>query len=181
MPQSKTVLQSFAYWVQNSKERNGAGGIKSKLKARDVGEGHQLSISAGHRDVPFLSATPQDFDSAEWALPRLPLLPSKAIATVPNLQLPQPLPHPAAWQGEGLPVHPFLLHPSREGTATGTQGHSCCQSALTAARAGPRDTEGPQRQNDPAGFRAQSEDMDLHTRGYTHGCFSNLVMVNLSW
>lgn len=84
------------------------GRIKNKLKTRDVGEGHQLSTSAGHHDIPALSVTPQDSSSAEWAsLPRLSLLPSKATATVPNLQLLSPLPilHPG--QGEQLPMTPL--------------------------------------------------------------------------
>lgn len=94
-------------------------GNKKKLKARDVGEGHQLSTSAGHYDIPFLSVTPQDSNSEEWALPRLPLLPSKATATIPNLQLLSPLfilhpegraaPHdcsPIPWQGQGILIPP---------------------------------------------------------------------------
>lgn len=87
----------------------GVGGIKNKLKTRDVGEGHPLSISAGHQDIPVLSVTPQDSNSAEWAsLPRPSLLPSKATATVPNLQLLSPLPilHPGA--GRAAPCDPPL-------------------------------------------------------------------------
>lgn len=34
---------------------------------------------------------------------------------------------PAPWQGEELPIHPSVLHPGREGSATGSQGHLCCQ------------------------------------------------------
>lgn len=179
----------------------GVGGIKNKLKTRDVGEGHPLSISAGHQDIPVLSVTPQDSNSAEWAsLPRPSLLPSKATATVPHLQLLSPLPilHPRG--GRAAPCDPSLLHPGRErgssslllpasGTGAphplpllhpgrergsqsiplsctlagralpqGPRGTCAAKSALTA-RAGPRDTEGTLRQNDPAGFRAQREDM----------------------
>lgn len=181
-------------------------GIKNKLKAKDVGEGHQLSISAGHCDIPFLTVTPQDSNSAEWALPRLSLLPPKGTATVPNLQLLSPLPilhpagraapqdpSPAPWQGEGiiiillLPVsgtgapHPsFSPAPGQGGLCHRDPGALVLPNLLSVLQGQGWGTLRGHRQNDPAGFRAQREDMDLHTRGCTHECFSSLVMVNLS-
>lgn len=138
-------------------------GIQNKLKARDVVEGHQLSISAGHCDIAFLSVTPHDSNSAEWALPRLSLLPLKQLLQSKSAA-PHPLPtlhpegraaphepSPAPWQGEGIIIIIFLLlpasgtwgpHPAlspcREGSATGTQGPLCCQicSQCCKGRAG---------------------------------------------